>query len=69
MSGLPRPTRSEANARRSTSHSIAMAASQGSAISAVKCAKDKPVRRKARRLLRLETGINSDAEFARCTQA
>ena len=41
----------------------------GSAMSPAKRVNDRPLAWKARRLVRLETGSSSDAEFARCEQA
>ena len=61
--------RSAAKARRSTTHSTAMAAVQGSAISAPKRAKESPLAWNASRLVRFETGSSSDAELARCVHA
>ena len=65
----PRPTRSLAKKRRSTSHSTPIAASHGSAIRAAKRANDSPPARNASRLVRLETGSSNEAELARCVQA
>ncbi len=46
-----------------------MAASQGSAITALNWVKDSPATVKASRLVRFETGNSSDAELARCAVA
>ena len=53
----------------STRYSAAMAASHGSAISAAKRGKARPLAANASRLVRLDTGSSSDAEFARWVQA
>jgi hypothetical protein len=55
--------------RRSTSHSTPTAASHGRVMVVANRANDSPLARKASRLVRLETGSSSDAEFARCVQA
>jgi hypothetical protein len=52
-----------------TSHSTVTAPIVGSAIKTAKCAKDRPLARKAKRLVRLETGSSNDAELARWAQA
>ena len=54
------------NARDSTTHSIAIATSHGSAISAAKRVNDRPLASNASRLVRFETGSSSDALLARC---
>ena len=64
--GRPRST---AKKRVSTTHSTAMAAPVGSAISPAKRMNDSPLAWKASRLVRFETGSSSDAELARCEHA
>src|SRR6185312_4168615 len=46
-----------------------MHTSHGPAMRDVKAAKDNPVAVKASRLVRFDTGSNSEAELARCVQA
>ena len=57
------------NERESTTHSTAIAASQGSAISAAKRVNDSPLASNASRLVRFETGSSSDALLARWVHA
>ena len=52
-----------------TSHSIASATSQGSAIKPANRVNETPHAAKASRLVRLETGNNSEAVLARCVHA
>ena len=54
---------------RSTSHSTPIAANQGSAMMAAKRVKLSPLARNASRLVRLDTGNNSEAVLARWVQA
>ena len=61
--------RSTAKKRVSTSHSTAMAAAVGSAISPAKRMNDSPLAWKASRFVRFDTGSSSDAELARCEHA
>jgi hypothetical protein len=61
--------RSSAKNRPNTAHSTPITASHGSAISAAKRPKVSPLAANASRLVRLETGSSSDAEFARCVHA
>ncbi|CAM5420967.1 hypothetical protein STENM223S_07236 [Streptomyces tendae] len=61
--------RSARKNRRNTAYSTTIAASQGSAISAANRVKDRPLAVNASRLVRLETGRSSEAEFARCAVA
>ena len=60
---------STAKNRRSTTHSTAIAASQGSAISAAKRVNDRPLALNASRFVRLETASSSEAELARWVHA
>ena len=60
---------STAKNRRSTIHSTAITASQGSAISAAKRVNESPLAWNASRFVRLETASRSEAEFARCVHA
>ena len=57
--------RSARKKTRKTAYSTATAASQGSAISAANRVKESPAAASASRLVRLETGSSSEAEFAR----
>ena len=57
------------NARASTTHSIAIATSHGSSISAAKRVNDRPLASNASRLVRFETGSSSDALLARWVHA
>src|SRR5487761_442332 len=61
--------RSAAKKRRNTTYSVPMTASHGRAIRAAKRPNASPLAANASKLVRLETGSNSDAEFARCVQA
>lgn len=66
----PDPTaRSAPKNLRSTTYSITTTVTHGSAMSAVKRAKDRPLAVNANRFVRLETGSSNDAEFARCVHA
>src|SRR5690348_9942479 len=74
--GVPRPVsarppafRSDAKNRPNTAYSTAMAASQGTAMSAANRPKASPLVANASRLVRLDTGSSRDAELARCVQA
>src|SRR5262249_10072970 len=62
-------SRAAAKNRGRTTYSVAMAASHGRAISAAKRGKARPLAANASRLVRLDTGSSSDAEFARWVQA
>jgi len=55
--------------RLSTAYSAPIAASHGNAIKAANRPNDSPLAEKASRLVRLETGSSSDAEFARWVHA
>ena len=57
--------RSARKNRRNTTYSIAMTSSQPGAISSANRGKDSPLAANASRLVRLETGSSSEAEFAR----
>jgi hypothetical protein len=67
--GVPGRPGAAAKKRRSTSHSTATAASQGSAIAAPKPVKLRPLALKASRLVRFDTGSSSEALLARWVQA
>ena len=70
--GAARAARARArslNERESTTHSTAIAASQGSAISAAKRVNESPLASNASRLVRFETGSSSEALLARCVHA
>ena len=57
--------RSARKNRRNTTYSTPMTSSQPGAISSAKRGKDSPLAANASRLVRLETGSSSEAEFAR----
>ena len=61
--------RSPRKKSRNPAYSTAMAASQGSAMAAVKLPRLSPLTVNASRLVRFDTGSSSDAELARCAQA
>ena len=69
LPALRRTDRSRAKSQRSSRNSTAMAASQGSVITAAKCRNDSPAAVNASRLVRFDTGNSSDAVFARCAVA
>ncbi len=60
---------SDAKKRVRTTHSTAIAAAVGRAISIAKRVNDRPLAWKASRFVRLEIGNNNEAEFARCATA
>ncbi|CAB4893286.1 unannotated protein [freshwater metagenome] len=67
--GVAVRVRSSRKKIRNTASSMATAKIHGSAISAVKCRKVRPVAAKASRLVRFDTGSKVDAELDRCAVA
>src|SRR4051812_7519942 len=68
-SGCGFTARSRAKTQRSKRNSMATAANHDGAITAVKWRNDRPAAVNASRLVRLDTGSNSDAVLARCAVA
>src|SRR5258705_346936 len=69
VSGAGSTDSSRTKSQRSNTNSTPTAASHGSVMTAVKSTNDKPATLNANRLVRFDTGNNSDALFARCAVA